>query len=139
MNSELVARLIKRALASAQEFTISATTCAALGLPDSESGLTAKQIAQNAQGGKHTFGVFLRDAPNDILVAFNRGATAELYLTDKSGALRVAAVREGSELHTIPNNEAIDGFRSEMEHFESLACDLPSTGTTHTCNETNKA
>ena len=100
---------------------MSARTCAALGLPDSERGLAAKQVADNGPGVKHTFGVFLKGAPNDVLVALNRGGTAELYLVENVpfGTVTVCVPRNSRdpEAHALARARELVGV-GEPEHID---------------------
>lgn len=131
ISEELMARLIKRTLASNKEAWITAGVGALFEISNSTDRMPAKQISATKPDGKHYIGLPLKEGSEDIIVTFTNETTMEFYLTDKSGNLRAAAISgdRGIGLRLIPNEQAAEKFKAEMRLLAKLAEMLPPTGT----------
>ncbi len=130
ISQELMARLIKRTLASKKEAVIIAQLCAAFDLCDGTGDIPAKQVSTTEPDGKHFFSMPIREGSQDIIIALKRTDVTFVYLTDKSGKLRAAMILDpvaGDRM--IPNEQAAEKFKAELRLFAKLAQDLPPTGT----------
>lgn len=132
ISEELMARLIKRTLASDKDGgMIGARLCLIFAMCDGTSDMPAKQISVTKPDGKHYVEIPRKEGSNDVIVTFQRDDVIECYLTDKSGKLRAAAIsgKDGAGLRLISNEEAAERFRAEMQFLAKLAEKLPPTGT----------
>ena len=127
MTEELMARLIKRTLASKKDFAIPAATCSVFNLCEAGHDLPARQISAPVPEGKHLIMVPLKEGSKDVVIAFvvpvrNRG---EIYLTDGSGKLRAAAIGEPGGVRLITNEAAAEQFKAEMALLAKEAAEFP--------------
>lgn len=130
INEELMARLIRRALASDKIAPLDARVCAIFAMCDGTSNMPVKQIVATKPDGKHYVELPIQDGSKDIVVSFKHDDVIELYLTDKSGNLRAAATSGlgGVGLRLITNEQAAEKFKAEMQFLAKLAEKLPPTG-----------
>ena len=130
ISEELMARLIKRTLASDKNTSIMAPVCGIFGMCDGTSGLPVKQIFVNKPDGRRYIEIPLKEGSKDIVVTFTTETTMEFYLTDKRGNLRAAAISGGqaSGIRLITNEQASEKFKAQMQFLAKLAEGLPPTG-----------
>lgn len=130
ISQELMARLIKRTMASKKEGGIAARTCAALAICDGSGDIPAKHVSTTQPDGKHSFLIPSKEGSTDIVVALKQADFTYFYLTDKSGKLRAAVITDlTGAARVIPNEGAEEKFKAELQLFAKLAEDLPPTGT----------
>jgi len=131
ISEELLARLIKRTLASKKPTTFDKDVCRTLGVCDGTANIPVLQVSERMPEGKHAFIVSTVEGSKDIFIAFKTtdGTYAEVYLTDKSGVLRAAAISEPNGTRLITNEQAAAKYKAELELFAKLAKDLPPAGT----------
>ena len=125
MTEELMNRLIKRAKASKRDYSITAETCGIFNLCTPIKELPARQILYKIPEGNHMFMVPLKEGSTDIVIGFRTETTSELYLTNKAGTLRAAALGDTNGLKLITNEAATEKFKSEMQLLANLATKLP--------------
>ncbi len=127
ISEELMARLIKRTLASHEDAWINASICALVAMCDGTSDAPARRIWATRPDGIHTIAVPLKEGSKDIVVSFEHDNVYEFYLTDKTGSLRAAAISnvtlEG--LRLITNEQAAEKFKAEMQLMAKMAKKLP--------------
>jgi len=130
ISEELMARLIKRTLASDKDASIRASVCRLFGMCDGTSGLPVKSIMTTRPDGRRYIELPLKEGSKDIVVTFTNETTMEFYLTDKSGNLRAAAILgdEAIGLRLITNEQAAEKFKAHMQLLAKLAEKLPPTG-----------
>lgn len=132
MNEELMARLIKRTLASQKEGQVDPGLCVIFVICDGAILMPAKQVSTTKPDGKHYFVLPFKEGSKDILIIFKSpsGEVVNSYLTDKSGALRAVATSglNSAGLRLIPNEQAAEKFKAELALFAREAADLPPTG-----------
>ena len=128
MNEELMGRLIKYTRADPDTGTIPARICKVLDLCDGTRDMPIKFSQHDAANGRHYFGVPPDPDSKDILIALKRDTILEVYLTDKSGKLRAAAISENGVARLITNEKAAEKFKAELALFAREAADLPPTG-----------
>ena len=75
--------------------------------------------------GKHAFIVPIKDGSKDIVIIFARGEVLDVYLTDRSGVLRAAAIFDLAGIRLITNEQAALKYQSEMPLFAKGAEELP--------------
>ncbi|MBI2384554.1 MAG: hypothetical protein HYV14_00935 [Elusimicrobia bacterium] len=131
INEELLARLIKRTLASKKPTTFDKDVCRVLGGCDGTTNIPVLQVSEPLPEGKHVFVVPTVEGSKDIFIWFrNTEKTyAEYYLTDKTGVLRAAAIADINGIRLITNEQAAAKYKAELELFAKLAKDLPPAGT----------
>lgn len=131
ISEELLARLIKRTLASKKPTTLHRDVCRILGACDGTASIPVLQVSEPMPEGKHIFIVPTLEDSKDIYIVFRSldGMYAEFYLTDKSGVLRAAATTDSNGSRLITNEQAAARYKAELELFAKLAKDLPPTGT----------
>ena len=127
MTQELMARLIKRTLASKKDFAIPAATCSVFNLCEAGHDLPAKQVSKTVPEGKHVVMVPLKEGAKDVVIAFLQERHAEIYLTDGSGKLRAAAIGDRAGVRLITNEAAAEKFKAELALFAKEAAALPPT------------
>lgn len=129
MTEELMARLIKRTLASKIDTIIPAATCSVFNLSEAGHDLPAKIYEGKARDGrKHLFMVPVEEGCKDIVIEFVYAAkAADIYLTDKSAKLRAAAHYDGSTIRLILNEAAAEKFKAELAVLAKHAATLPPT------------
>lgn len=130
ISEELLARLIKRTLASKKPTTFDKDVCRILGACDGTTNIPVLQVSEPLPEGKHFFVVPTVEGSKDIFIFFKRldGAYSEIYLTDKSGVLRAAAISESNGIRLITNEQAAAKYKAELELFAKLAKELPPSG-----------
>lgn len=130
MTEELMARLLKYARGLEPKSTLSPGFCKVLNLCDGTKDLPLKLAeSEVATEGRHYIGVTAEPDSKDVLIVVIRPTHVEVYLTDKSGRLRAAAVSENNPAHLITNEQAEKKFKAELSMFAGEAATLPPTGT----------
>lgn len=130
MTDELMARLIKYTRATEPKSTLSINFCKVLNLCDGTKAIPLKLAeSETATDGKHYFGLTADPTSKDVLIIVIRPESVEVYLTDKTGKLRAAAVSENEPAHLITNEKAAKKFKAELSMFAGEASGLPPTGT----------
>lgn len=131
MSEELMTRLVTRTLASKKPAVMGTRLSKTFGIGDGTAEVPVKQVSEPLPEGKHIFIVPIQEGAKDIVIAFKRADNAygEYYLTDKSGALRAAAIMDLNGIRLITNEQAAEKYKAEMQLFAKLALDLPPTGT----------
>ena len=125
---ELMDRLIVRTRASKLDSAIEAKTCAVLGICDGRQDMPTKQIAKSETEGIHYFILPLDENSKDVLLALKNSAGAiEIYLTDRKGVLRAAAIVKPSGVRLISNKQAAKKYKNELVFFTEAAAKLPPT------------
>lgn len=129
MTEELMARLIKYTRALEPISTLTAGFCKALGLCDGTKDIPLKLAESEATtDGKHYFGLTSDPNSKDVIIVVDRPERTEVYLTDKTGKLRAAAVSSKNGALLISNEKAAAKFKAEMSMFAGEAAGLPPTG-----------
>jgi hypothetical protein len=129
MTEELMARLLKYARALEPKSSLSPAFCKALNLCDGTKVLPVKLAeSEVATEGKHFIGLTAEPDSKDVLIVVDRPTHAEVYLTDKTGRLRAAAISENNAVRLITNEQAEKKFKAELSIFAVEAATLPPTG-----------
>jgi hypothetical protein len=128
MNEELMARLIKYTRADPDTGALPARICKVLDLCDGTSDMPIKFSRHESANGTHYFGVPPHPDSKAILIGLKRDTILEIYLTDKTGKLRAAAISENGIARLITNEKAAEKFEAELALFAKEAADLPPTG-----------
>jgi hypothetical protein len=128
MNEELMTRLIKYTRALPEEGEMIPKLCAVLDLCDGTKGLPLK-IAESDKNadGKYLFGLPLDANSKDILIMVNQPKNVHVYLTDKTGKLRAAAISDANGVQLITNEEAAEKYKAALTLFAGEAAALPPT------------
>ena len=129
MTAELIARMIKYSRESSKTGSIDKTICKIFDLCDGTANMPLKLLVGDLTDAEHYFGLPLDPNSKDILIIVKRNALYEVYLTDKTGALRAAAILEPAGDHLITNEKAAAKFKAEMTQYAKEAAELPPTGT----------
>ncbi|MBI5246959.1 MAG: hypothetical protein HY923_07235 [Elusimicrobia bacterium] len=129
MTDELMNRLITRTLASKKDATLNKEACAVLNICDGTKDIPVKQVSSTKPEGKHFFVYPLKEGNKDIIITLKRDTGGDIYLTDKTGTLRAAAVYDGTNTKLITNEAAAEKFKAELKLFAAEAEALPPTGT----------
>jgi hypothetical protein len=129
ISDELLKRVIKYALDSKIETILNKDACVFPELCLGNTDIPVKQATSTQPNGKHFFVVLLKDAPRDIIISFKHDGIVDIFLTNKAGELRAAAINDASGLRIITQEAAAKKFKAELEFFASEAQDLPPTGT----------
>jgi len=129
ISEELMKRLITRTMASKKDATLNKEACAILNICDGTADIPVKQVSTTKPEGKHTFVIPLKEGSKDIVISLKRETVVEIYLTDREGNLRAAAVNDGTSLRLITNEAAAAKFKEELKVFAAEAAALPPSGT----------
>jgi hypothetical protein len=129
MTEELMGRMITRTLAAKKGTVMDMRIAGIFGINDGKADIPVKQVSEKAPEGNHVFIVPLKEGSKDIVVLFARGEVLDVYLTDRSGILRAAAIFDLAGIRLITNEQAAQKYRAEMERFAKFAEGLPPTGT----------
>ncbi len=137
ITEELMARLVKRALSAQKDSLIDAAVCKPLTICDGTADIPAKQIAATENTvGKHIVAVPTKQGSKDIVVFLKRSDTLiDVYLTDRTGKLRAAAVNDTAGVRLVTNESVADKYRAQMKYLASLANQLPPPSTTVASNQ----
>jgi hypothetical protein len=129
MTEELMARLIKFTREVEVTGSLSAATCKVLNFCDGTKNMPLKYCTGDSTDGKHHFGLRPEDPDNkDIFIVVLREGNLEVYLTDKTGKLRAAAVEENGIARLITNEKAAAKFKAELAQYAKEAAEqLPPT------------
>ena len=95
MTETLMERLMKRTLASTVDTNFDKEIAQFFGLGDGNANLPVKSIENGGPSCRHTVIIPIQDG-KDILISCARESSKYFYLTDKTGALRAAAVSTNS-------------------------------------------
>ena len=125
MTVELMERLIKFARTSDIDDTIAIETCAIFKLGDCQTGIPARRVSVTAPGGRHYFTVPRDERSSDVIITFKTGTVSEVFLTDRTGALRAAAIWNGKSFQLMPDEEAAKRYAIELAFFARQAAGLP--------------
>lgn len=129
ISEELMDRLITRTLASKKPSYLDAEICMIFALCAPGQNLPALRVSEPVPEGKHMFTVPLKEGTKDVIITFKRAGYSEIYLTNRAGVLRAAAISEtASGTRLITNEQAAEKFKSELRLFAKLALELPPTG-----------
>lgn len=129
MTEELMARLIKYTRGVKDSSTLSARLCKVLDLCDGTSEIQLKAAESESTDGHHYFATPLDPKSKDVFIIVIHDERSEVYLTDKTGKLRAAAVVENDAARLITNEKAATKFKAELSLFAGEASTLPPTGT----------
>lgn len=129
MTEELMARLIKFTLTSGKPTVMKKKISGVFEINDGTADLPILQVSEPLPEGKHYLMLPSQEGSKDLVFAFKpaNGGDVALYLTDKSGVLRAAAIIGATETRLIINEQAAEKFKAEMQLFAKLAKDLPPT------------
>jgi hypothetical protein len=90
--------------------------------------MPTKQIAKTETEGIHHFILPLNENSKDVLLALkNSAGTIEIYLTDRTGVLRAAAIVKPSGTRLITSKQAAKKYKNELVFFAEAAAKLPPT------------
>lgn len=129
MNEELMGRLIKYTRNVKGTGSIDASVCKVFDLCDGTKDMLLKSSKSDSTDGIHYFGIPPEADSKDILIGVKRDTILEVYLTDKSGKLRAAAIYENGIARLITNEKAAEKFKAELGLFAKEAAEqLPPTG-----------
>jgi hypothetical protein len=124
MTEELMARLIKYIRSSTEDSSLSARVCKVLDLCDGTAAMQLRLAKSDSTDGGHYFGIRPEEAAaKDIFIAVMREKILEVYLTDKTGKLRAAAVEENGIARLITNENAAAKFKVELALFAKEAAE----------------
>jgi hypothetical protein len=129
MTEELMGRMIKRTLASKKPTVMNMKISGIFGINDGKADIPVKQVSETVPEGKHVFVVPLKEGSKDVVLMFARGKVVEVYLTDKTGVLRAAAIFDLAGIRLITNEQAADKYNAELALFAKGAEQLPPTET----------
>lgn len=127
ISEELMNRLITRTLAAKLDASISPRVCGIFGLCQPGQSMPAKQLSAKAPEGQYLFAIPLPYNSKDVLVGFLSRTELDVYLTDRTGALRAACVDDASGTHLITNGQAAKKYEAGLSLLAELAVDLPPT------------
>src|SRR5687767_5628922 len=117
MNEELMARLIKYTRDVKETGALSARICKVLDLCDGARDMPLKYAVSDYDDGIHYFGLRPEAHAKDILIVVKRDTIMEVYLTDKTGKLRAAAISENGTARLVTNEQAAAKFKTELALF----------------------
>lgn len=129
MTEELMARLIKYTRGVEGESTLSARLCKVLDLCDGTKELPIRAAKSDSTDDLHYFSVPQDPNSKDVLISVIRPTHVEVYLTDKTGKLRAAAISDKNGARLITNEKAAKKFKAELSLFAGEAAGLPPSGT----------
>ena len=129
MTEELMARLIKFSRESPKVGAIDKTFCKIFNLCDGTADMPVKLLGGDLTDARHRIALPLDPNSKDVLILVLHKTTNELYLTDKTGTLRAAAILDATSDRIIPNEQAAEKFKAEMTQYAKEASVLPPTGT----------
>lgn len=131
MNAELMARLMTRTLASKKPTVLGKDIAKTFGISDGTADVPVLQVSEPLPEGKHLFIVPIQAGSKDVVIVFKRTDIVyyDLYLTDKTGVLRAAAVMDDAGVRLITNEQAAEKYKAELKLFAKLAQELPPAGT----------
>jgi len=121
MTEELMGRLTKYTRNVEGTSTIVARVCKILNLCDGAKDMPLKLAKSDSTDGLHYFGVPAELDSKDILIVVKRDTILEVYLTDKTGKLRAAAISENQIARLITNENAAEKFQAELALFAKEA------------------
>ena len=127
LTEELMGRLLKLAHGLEETRTMGASLCKALDLCDGTKDIPVKLLVSDVAG--HYFGVRPDDLDGkNIVIGVLLDKNVEVYLTDKTGKLRIAAFNDKEGMRLMPNEKAAAKFQAELALFAKEAADqLPPT------------
>jgi hypothetical protein len=129
MTQELMDRLIKRTMDSKFEVILNKKICAPFNVCVEGEDILIKQITLTLPDGKHYFIKPLKEGSKDILITLKRETSVDIYLTDREGTLRAAAISDEMGIRLITNETAAEMFKAELKLFATKAQKLPPTET----------
>lgn len=128
MTAELMARLIKYTRGVKTRSTIGARLCKMLEFCDGTTDMELKAAESEPTEGKHFFATPLDPKSKDVIIIVIRGENEEIYLTDKTGRLRAAAVVEDRVARLITNEKAAGKYKAELSLWAGEGLTLPPIG-----------
>jgi hypothetical protein len=127
---ELISRLIAFTKSERTSAKLGRATAKTLGLNDGTTDIPLLQVGETLPEGDHYFAFSTVAGSRDIFIAFKTAdkSLSNVYLTDRSGVLRAAAIIEPSGSRLITNEQAAEKYKAELQLFAKLAKDLPPAG-----------
>lgn len=104
--------------------------CSVLNLCEGKKALSLRLGKGEAKPGDHYMGVRADAKTKDVLIMVVDSGVVNVYLTDASGVLRAAAVKDGKGTRLVTNESAAAKYKIELDTFLAEAASLPPTGQT---------
>lgn len=124
MTAELMSRIINFAKSQEGHGLLDAKICAVLKLCNGTADLPVRQLeTENPEG--HYFMMPTPADSTDIIIVKRNADGLDIWLTDRTFKLRMAAISRNGVASVIANEKALESFKSELALMAREASTLP--------------